>query len=82
MTISLAIQVRDRQSGFLDIRPTTNSRAIQARGEARGVKLVSMSKGEPLRAVRREAPEPVLSIEEAIRRYAESQPAQLYRGGA
>ncbi len=26
--------------------------------------------------------EPVLCIEEAIRRYAEAQPAQLYRGGA
>ncbi len=30
----------------------------------------------------RQAVEPVLCIEEAIRRFAEAQPAQLYRGGA
>jgi hypothetical protein len=36
----------------------------------------------PTERSRAEIIEPVLSIEEAIRRFTEEQPAQLYRGGA
>ncbi|WP_276570128.1 hypothetical protein [Thiocystis violacea] len=42
---------------------------------------MNIPKSDRTVVVERRAVEPVLSIEDAIRRYVEAQPAQLYRGG-
>jgi hypothetical protein len=56
-------------AGFAQVRPRRPRRpAIAGR--------------EPVPLGARQAQEPALSIEESIRRYVESQPPQLYRGGA
>ncbi len=75
--ISHSIQVRDPRPLF------SNSRARPSlRGAGPGkVKRASIQKIGLARIEGREMVEPVLSIEDAIRRYLESQPAQLYRGG-
>lgn len=74
---SQAIQIRDPRS----LSSSSRTRPILGRAWSGQARRMNIPSSDRTAVAERKAVEPVLSIEDAIRRYVEAQPAQLYRGG-
>ncbi len=75
--ISHSIQIRDPRPLFSNSRVRSSLR----RTGAGKLKRMTIPRIDHAQIEGQEIVEPALSIEDAIRRYVEAQPAQLYHGG-